>query len=238
MWSQFSLSLPLAGRAIAGTTSIVAWLYGVNSAVTVLLGYPLPRFASRWLTPATSLTLGVAMTALGMAAVAWAPTTAALLLCVFVISLGTVLVRPGEQTVAATLANPAALGSYFGAGSLSLAIGGGVGNYAGGTLYDLGQGIDRPDLPWLLVGAVGLATTAGLWRTLRPGRQPDTCPAFNDRHGIALPATDGPVATLPAGSAGSPPPPERPGAERSPAHRRAYRPGSAPSPRGRPPAAH
>ena len=237
MWSQFSLSLPLAGRAIAGTAGIVAWLYGVNSAVTVLLGYPLPRLAARWLTPATTLTLGVALTALGMGAVAWAPTTAALLLCVFVISVGTVLVRPGEQSVAASLANPAALGSYFGAGSLSLAIGGGVGNYAGGTLYDLGQRLDRPDLPWLIVGAIGLATTVGLWRTLLTVRRPGTGSVLGER-GATTALTRGDLAaTRPGDSAGSPPTPARSATTRSPGARRVYRPGSAPSPRGRPPAA-
>jgi DHA1 family multidrug resistance protein-like MFS transporter len=63
----------------------------------------------------------------------------------------------------AQLANPAALGSYFGVGSLALALGGGIGNFAGGLLYDLGQQLAFPMLPWLTFGAVGLLTASGLY---------------------------------------------------------------------------
>ncbi|MDQ3927715.1 MAG: MFS transporter, partial [Chloroflexota bacterium] len=69
---------------------------------------------------------------------------------------------PSQQTVAANLANPAALGSYFGVSSLALAIGGGVGNLSGGLLYDLGQQLAFPELPWLVFCLVGLAAGTGL----------------------------------------------------------------------------
>jgi len=168
-WSisaQYSISLPLAATGVTGTTNGVAWVYGVNAGVTVLLGYPLPRLAGRRLTPPATLVLGTSLMALGLAAVGAAGGVLALLLATFVFSLGTVLARPSEQTVTAGLADPAALGSYFGVASLSLALGGGLGNYAGGILYDLGQRTDRPGLPWALFCAVGLLSAAGLWLTM------------------------------------------------------------------------
>ena len=115
------------------------------------------------------------LAALGLGAVGFVSGTAALLVAVAVFSVGVVLVRPNEQTVAAGLANPAALGSYFGVASLSLAIGGGAGNYAGGLLYDLGRELGQPVLPWLVFAAVGLVSALGLWLTL------DRRPEVGDR---------------------------------------------------------
>jgi MFS transporter, DHA1 family, multidrug resistance protein len=84
--------------------------------------------------------------------------------------VGSLLAMPSQQTASAELANPLALGSYFGVGALSLAVGGGVGNLAGGFLYDLGLALEWTSLPWLIFFAVGLLTGTGLFwlqRTLR-----------------------------------------------------------------------
>jgi MFS transporter, DHA1 family, multidrug resistance protein len=164
MSTQFNLSLTLRATAIAGSESAVAWIYGINSGATVLLGYPLPRLVERRLAAFPTLVLGIGVTAVGMAAVGAASSLPALFACVLVISLGTVLVRPGEQTATAGLADPAARGSYFGVASLSLAIGGGIGNYSGGLIYDYGERAGTPALPWLVFGGVGLAAAVGLWR--------------------------------------------------------------------------
>lgn len=78
------------------------------------------------------------------------------------------LVRPNEQTVTAEMANPLALGSYFGVAALSVAVGGGPGNIAGGVLYDLGARTNHPALPWTVCAAIGLTAAAGLWLTMTP----------------------------------------------------------------------
>ncbi|CAA9556983.1 MAG: hypothetical protein AVDCRST_MAG59-2233 [uncultured Thermomicrobiales bacterium] len=162
MSTQFFLTLPLATVALAGSVEAVAWVTGINSAVTVLLGYPLPRLLEPRLGATGSLVLGVAATAIGLLAIGFAPGVPVLLAAVFLFSLGTTLVRPNEQTVAAALADRRALGSYFGVAALSIAIGGGLGNVAGGYLYDLGQSLDRPALPWVVCALVGFASAAGL----------------------------------------------------------------------------
>ncbi len=163
MATQFNLSLTLTAAAIAGTESVVAWIYGINSGVTILFGYVVPRLFERRVAALPMLMLGVALTATGMFAVGVSHTMLALLSSVVLISFGSVLVRPGEQTVTANLAQPVARGSYFGIAALSLAVGGGLGNYAGGVIYDVGQKHGLPALPWLIFGAVGIATAAGLW---------------------------------------------------------------------------
>ena len=82
---------------------------------------------------------GVVLTAVGLVFIGFSRDIISLLAAVVVYSLGIVLARPTEQVVASGLVNPIALGSYFGVASLAVAFGGGLGNYAGGVLYDLGE---------------------------------------------------------------------------------------------------
>ena len=162
-WVQFALTMTLAAISVAHTDSAVAWIYGVNSVITLALGYLLPRYLERWLTPLAMLAAGTILIALGLGAVSLTAGVAGILACAAIYSLGSVLATPAQQTVTAYLAKPAARGSYFGISSLSLAIGGGAGNFLGGVLYDAGQHHGLPALPWLTFCVVALASSAGLW---------------------------------------------------------------------------
>jgi DHA1 family multidrug resistance protein-like MFS transporter len=177
MAAQFSITLPLIATAIAGNPSAVAWVYAVNSIIAVVLGYPMPRLTERRLGRPRALIAGVLATATGLMLIGVARDTISLLFAVVVYSLGIVLVRPIEQTVAAGLANPIALGSYFGVAALAVAFGGGLGSYAGGLLYDLGRSLGLPTLPWLIFATVGLIAAAGLWWTLLGSGTPAGSPA-------------------------------------------------------------
>jgi MFS transporter, DHA1 family, multidrug resistance protein len=170
MAAQFSITLPLMATAIAGNPSAVAWVYAVNSIIAVALGYPLPRLTERRIGAPRALIAGVLATAVGLVLIGFSRDTISLLLAVVVYSLGIVLARPSEQTVAAGLANPVALGSYFGVAALAVAFGGGLGSYAGGLLYDLGRSLGLQALPWLIFALVGLIAAAGLsWTLLGSG---------------------------------------------------------------------
>jgi DHA1 family multidrug resistance protein-like MFS transporter len=162
MWVQLSISLPLEARAVSGTSDAVSWVYALNAGMSVLLQYPLLRLAERYLSPLPILVLGVAIMAIGLGGIALVDTTAALLLCVALFATGGLLAAPTQQTVAASFANTAALGSYFGVNALALALGGGLGNYSGGLLYGLGREVGMPALPWLVFGGVGGAAALGM----------------------------------------------------------------------------
>src|SRR6266540_5539130 len=162
MWVQLSISLPLVARAISGTTDAVSWVYTLNAGMSVLLQYPLLRFAERKLRPLPILVLGVAAMAVGLGGIGLAGSVTALLLCVALFSGGALLAAPSQQTVAAEFANPTALGSYFGVNALALALGGGLGNYSGGLLYGLGRQNGTPALPWIIFCTVGLVAAIGM----------------------------------------------------------------------------
>lgn len=172
MWVQLSISLPLAAQAIGGSAGTVSLVYAVNSGMTIFFQYPLLRLVSRRLRPLYVLVAGVALMGLGLGAISLAGTVPALLLCVVGFSTGGLLAAPSQQTVTASLANPASLGSYFGVNSLSLAIGGGLGNLSGGLLYDAAKQFGFPQLPWLVFLVVGAATATGLGvLAVRRGRE-------------------------------------------------------------------
>jgi DHA1 family multidrug resistance protein-like MFS transporter len=154
--------------AVLRSAEGLVWVYAINSAVSVLLAYPLPRLLSRLWSPAVSLIHGNSVTALGVLLIGLSLFVgpALLIVGVFIFSSGMIIVRPNDQTVLAGLANPVALGSYFGVAMLSLGIGGGMGNAASGWLYDLGGAIAQPILPWAVCTVIGLVTSAGLWWTL------------------------------------------------------------------------
>lgn len=161
--TQFNITLVLRATDVANTESAVAWVYWINAGLITLLGYPLPRMIERRIAAYPMLIVGIGLITLGTIAVAGAETVPLLLLCVVVISFGTILARPGEQTVSASLADPVARGSYFGVAALSVAIGGGLGNLSGGLIYDFGENVGHRELPWFIFGIVGVATVAGLW---------------------------------------------------------------------------
>ncbi len=163
MWVQLTISLPLAVKLIGGTNATLSLVYGLNSGVSILLSYPLLRLTARHFREFQILIGGMALMAVGFAAIAFAHTVLLLLLCVLAVSLGTLFAMPSQKTVAAQLAHPSWLGTYLGINSLALACGGALGNYSGGLLYDLGRTLHMPALPWLTIGTLGLLATLGLF---------------------------------------------------------------------------
>jgi DHA1 family multidrug resistance protein-like MFS transporter len=161
--SQFGLTIVLVAADITGTDASVSWLYAVNTAITIGLGYVLPRALERWFSPVGLLVTGLGILAAGLLLVGFSDNTVGLLLASAVFSIGAVLARPGQETVTANLARPAARGAYFGVASLSLAVGGGLGNLLGGTLYDLGTQPGMAMVPWLAFFVVGILSSAGIW---------------------------------------------------------------------------
>lgn len=106
--SQFTLTITLAAADIAGTASAVAWIYLVNTAITVGLGYFVPRWLDRWFRPIDLLIAGTLVIAAGLALVGFSANIAGILVAAAVFSLGAIMARPGQETVIANLAHPGA----------------------------------------------------------------------------------------------------------------------------------
>jgi MFS transporter, DHA1 family, multidrug resistance protein len=162
-WTQFSLTITLAATDIAGTVSAVSWIYLVNTGVTVGLGYFLPTWLGKWLKPIDLVIWGMVVLSIGLGLVGFASGTPSILFAAAVFSIGVVISRPGQETVTANLADPAARGTYFGVAYLSMAIGGGLGNLIGGVAYDYGREHNLQAATWIMFAAIGAISTVGLW---------------------------------------------------------------------------
>lgn len=161
-WTQFGLTVTLAAVAITGTDRAVSWIYLVNAIVTISLGYTLPRLLEKWLSPLQMQILGTSTVGVGLLVIGLAGGTTGVLIAAAVFAVGAVMARPGQETVLAGLARPSARGTYFGFAALALAIGGGLGNYLGGVIYDFG-GQGTSAMPWMIFASIAFVTSMLLW---------------------------------------------------------------------------
>ncbi|HBC83524.1 MAG TPA: MFS transporter, partial [Escherichia sp.] len=93
------------------------------------------------------------------------------LICTFYI--GSIIAEPARETLSAELADARARGSYMGFSRLGLAFGGFLGYAGGGWLFDAGKTFSQPELPWMMLSAIGLVTLFALWWQFSP-RHPQT----------------------------------------------------------------
>jgi MFS transporter, DHA1 family, multidrug resistance protein len=176
MAGQINISFPLLAYDLTGSQDGVGVMFALNAAMNLILQYPLIRLLERWMVPSRILVLGVAIMACGAGAIGFAHSFSVFLACVAVFALGALLTRPTQQTLIASMANPQALGTFLGFSSLGMAVGGGIGNAAGGWLVDVSREYGWTALPWLVFGAVGLASGLGLQlltRSQSPPGRPD-----------------------------------------------------------------
>jgi MFS transporter, DHA1 family, multidrug resistance protein len=161
LWSHLGIAVSLFAVKLAGSRDAVSWVYTLNSVMSIALQIPMMRFLEHRLAPTLTLAIGLGLMALGLGGIAFVSSIAGLMVCVAVFSFGGLIASPVQQIITARMADPRALGSYFGVSALALAFGGGLGNYFGGVLYGLGQH-GLPWLPWLTALLVGLTSMIGL----------------------------------------------------------------------------
>lgn len=159
---QISISFPLLAQRLTGDVASVGLMFAVSAGLTVALQYLLVRWLERRWTSAQVLVAGVSLMSLAVGAIGLVSGYAAFLACVAAFSVGALMTRPTQQTLIAELADPRALGTYLGVSSLSLAVGGGLGNVAGGWLIDVAATRHWPWLPWTVFCAIGLISALGL----------------------------------------------------------------------------
>jgi MFS transporter, DHA1 family, multidrug resistance protein len=162
LWSQMSVGVSLKAEDLAGTERAITWVFLTNTVVAISLQYPLLRWLEPRLSPLQGLVLGTSLMTLGLGLIAFAPSLGWLLGCVAVYALGSLILSPNQQTIAAELADNTVLGSYMGLSSLGLAVGGSLGNFVSGVLYDTGKAWGFDDLPWLVLFVTGSVTILGL----------------------------------------------------------------------------
>ena len=200
---QYSITIPLMVKAIGGSDDEVGLVLFLYSAVTIVAQYPLLRYLEGRLSTIATLIVGLAVMAVGLGGIAFIGSLWPLVACTVVFAVGNLMALPTLNTITARLVDPVALGSYFAVGAYALAIGGGVGNYSGGTLFQLAESTGFLAIPWLTFAAVGFAAALGfVWfaRAWYPGDAYDGPVGGEMERGPAGPS----AATLSPGGAGAP----------------------------------
>ncbi|WP_369409419.1 MFS transporter [Deinococcus arboris] len=164
--TQINVAVTLKAISLAGPGA-TGPLYGLSAGLAVLLQYPLLRLVERWLPVRTALVTAVALVGLSLGLMSLAGTFPALLACVALYSLGTMIVYPTQQTLTARFSPGALVGSYFGFSAISLGVGGAAGSVLGGALVDAGAHLGLGALPWLTLAAIGGISAVGLAWALR-----------------------------------------------------------------------
>ncbi len=134
--SQMSLTVALDGQRLGGKDG-VAILLGLNAFLAIPLQYPLVRFVERFLKPTTMMAISSLVTGAGLVMVFMADHFAWQIAGVVLITCGTLAILPVMSAITAQVAPPSAMAAFYGFSVLGLGIGGGVGQYIGGRIYDL-----------------------------------------------------------------------------------------------------
>ncbi|CAI1670371.1 multidrug efflux MFS transporter MdtH [Serratia marcescens] len=167
---QVMLMMPIVVNEIAGSPAAVKWMYAIEAALSLSLLYPLARWGEKHFRLEQRLMAGLLLMTLSLLPIGLATSMQGVFTLICCFYLGSIIAEPARETLSASLADPRARGSYMGFSRLGLALGGALGYTGGGWMYDTGRTMNMPELPWLLLGAVGFATLLALYWQFSPRR--------------------------------------------------------------------
>ncbi|MGO4742161.1 multidrug efflux MFS transporter MdtH [Serratia quinivorans] len=165
---QVMLMLPIVVNEIAGSPTAVKWMYAIEAALSLSLLYPLARWSEKRFRLEQRLMAGLLLMTLSLIPVGLATSLQGVFSLICCFYLGSIIAEPARETLSASLADPRARGSYMGFSRLGLALGGALGYTGGGWMYDTGHALGMPELPWILLGIVGLITLFALYWQFNP----------------------------------------------------------------------
>lgn len=160
---QVMLMLPIMVNNIAGTPAAVKWMYAIEAALSLTLLYPIARWSEKRFRLEQRLMAGLLLMTISLVPIGLTSSLQQLFTLICVFYIGSIIAEPARETLSASLADARARGSYMGFSRLGLALGGAFGYAGGGWLFDMGHTLGQPELPWAMLGAVGLMTFVALW---------------------------------------------------------------------------
>ncbi|POP41919.1 multidrug transporter MdtH [Superficieibacter electus] len=160
---QVMLMLPIMVNDIAGTPSAVKWMYAIEATLSLSLLYPLARWSEKRFRLEHRLMAGLLIMTISMLPIGLVGSLQQLFTLICTFYIGSIIAEPARETLSAELADARARGSYMGFSRLGLAFGGALGYTGGGWLFDAGKASAQPELPWFMLGVIGLITLLALW---------------------------------------------------------------------------
>ncbi len=162
---QVMLMLPIMVNDIAGSPAAVKWMYAIEACLSLTLLYPIARWSEKRFRLEHRLMVGLLVMSFSLLPIGMVGTLQQLLTLICTFYIGSIIAEPARETLSAQLADARARGSYMGFSRLGLAFGGALGYAGGGWLFDAGKALNQPELPWMMLGLIGLITSmALLWQ--------------------------------------------------------------------------
>ncbi len=159
---------------IAGEPAAVKWMYAIEAVLSLTLLYPLARWSEKRFRLEQRLMAGLLVMTFSLVPIGLASNLQQLFTLICLFYIGSIIAEPARETLSASLADARARGSYMGFSRLGLAFGGALGYAGGGWLFDAGRALHTPELPWAMLGVIGVGTFLMLWwqfsqKRLAPG---------------------------------------------------------------------
>ena len=167
---QVMLMLPIMVNDIAGSPSAVKWMYAIEAALSLTLLYPIARWSEKRFRLEQRQMAGLLIMTVSMLPIGLATSLQQLFTLICTFYIGSIIAEPARETLSAHLANARARGSYMGFSRLGLAFGGALGYTGVGWLFDSGKALNQPELPWAMLGLIGIITFVALWWQFSPKR--------------------------------------------------------------------
>lgn len=161
-WQQF-VTLPLyIYDYIVPNVATATMITSIDPLIVISLTVVVSALTRR-ITAFRALTIGTLITSLGWLLLASKASVLMAALSLVLVALGEITQSPRYYEYVSRLAPPAQQGTYMGFAFLPIGIGSLVGGFGGTLLHHFGEVAHQPSLFWLVVTAVGIATTLLLW---------------------------------------------------------------------------
>lgn len=153
---QVFLTIPLLVEHVTHSKTSVGIVLSAMSLFVILFQMKVTQWLEGYPHRLTLIGIGTLVMGVGLFLFTFADSLWMLLIDVFLFALGTMIAVPNLVDVVPRFAPKDLVGAYYGFNGYSIAIGGSLGQVAGGWVYDVGLKLQAAWLPWTICLAVGL----------------------------------------------------------------------------------
>lgn len=167
LYQQMYIAIPVLAQEYAGW-DVSGYFFTALSLMIILGQTPISRWVQhKGNQPIKTMALGMFLMGASFVVPSLHPSLFTLVFPLIGIALGSILIMPSQQMYVSDVAEPDLLGSYFGFSSLSMAIGGTVGNSLGGWVIDVSRSIHWEGLSFIIFSTVGIICAWGILHVSR-----------------------------------------------------------------------
>ncbi|RNB58460.1 MFS transporter [Brevibacillus gelatini] len=153
---QVFLTIPLLVEHVTHSKASVGIVLSAMSLFVILFQMKVTQWLEGYPHRLTLIGIGTLVMGVGLFLFTFAGSLWMLLIDVFLFALGTMIAVPNLVDVVPRFAPKDLVGAYYGFNGYSIAIGGSLGQIAGGWVYDIGLQLQAAWLPWTICLAVGV----------------------------------------------------------------------------------